>query len=65
MVIGANTMSSIIDYQVRNTCVLFEDGAGGVMLELRSSESGILDSILHLDGEGVAGLVDRPQPWGR
>ena len=33
MVIGVDTMSSIIDYTDRNTCVLFGDGAGGVLLE--------------------------------
>ena len=47
MVIGADTMSSIIDYTDRNTCVIFGDGGGGVLLEPSKDETGILDSILH------------------
>ena len=46
VVIGADTMSSIIDYTDRNTCVLFGDGAGGVLLEPTDSNGGILDSLL-------------------
>ncbi|MBC8215404.1 MAG: ketoacyl-ACP synthase III [Candidatus Marinimicrobia bacterium] len=53
MVIGAETMSSIIDYTDRNTCVLFGDGAGGVMLEPATNDEGILDSIMHIDGSGA------------
>ncbi len=53
MVIGAETMSSIIDYTDRNTCVLFGDGAGGVMLEPTTNDEGILDSIMHIDGSGA------------
>ncbi len=52
MVIGADTMSSIVDYTDRNTCVLFGDGAGGVMLEPSDNNSGIIDSILRIDGSG-------------
>ena len=52
MVIGVDTMSSIVDYTDRNTCVLFGDGAGGVLLEPSPNEEGIIDSILHLDGTG-------------
>ena len=52
MVIGADTMSSIIDYTDRNTCVIFGDGGGGVLLEPSKDETGILDSILHVDGSG-------------
>jgi len=53
MVIGAETMSSIIEYTDRNTCVLFGDGAGGVMLEPTTNDEGILDSIMHIDGSGA------------
>lgn len=52
IVIGADTMSSIIDYTDRNTCVIFGDGGGGVLLEPSEDKTGILDSILHTDGSG-------------
>ncbi|MFC1581609.1 beta-ketoacyl-ACP synthase III [Candidatus Neomarinimicrobiota bacterium] len=52
MVIGSDTMSAITDYTDRNTCVLFGDGAGGVMLEPTERDEGVLDSILRLDGSG-------------
>ena len=52
IVIGSDTMSAIVDYEERNTCVLFGDGAGGVILEPASGEEGILDSILYCDGSG-------------
>ena len=53
IVIGSDTMSSILDYTDRNTCVLFGDGGGGVMLErAKESDSGVIDSILRTDGSG-------------
>ena len=53
MVIGVDTMSSVLDYSDRNTCVLFGDGGGGVMLEQAAhKEHGVLDSILRTDGSG-------------
>jgi len=52
MVIGVDTMSSILDFTDRNTCVLFGDGAGGVLLEPSSNSYGFIDSILHTDGSG-------------
>jgi 3-oxoacyl-[acyl-carrier-protein] synthase-3 len=52
MVIGVDTMSSIIDYSDRNTCVIFGDGGGGVLLEPTPEDVGILDALLHLDGSG-------------
>ncbi len=50
LVIGAETLSRIIDWSDRNTCVLFGDGAGAVVLE-SSEEPGILSTHLHADGE--------------
>jgi 3-oxoacyl-[acyl-carrier-protein] synthase-3 len=50
LVIGAETMSRIIDWQDRNTCVLFGDGAGAVILEKSDDESGIIHSHLYSDG---------------
>ena len=51
IVIGADTMSSILNYEDRNTCILFGDGAGAVLLE-PSEEFGIFDSELRIDGTG-------------
>ncbi len=56
IVVGADTMSSIIDYQDRNTCVLFGDGAGVVLLEPNEEGLGIQDSILKADGSGAPHL---------
>jgi len=49
LVVGAETMSRIVDWKDRNTCVLFGDGAGAVILE-RSDEPGVLSTHLHADG---------------
>lgn len=51
LVIGAETMSRILDWQDRNSCVLFGDGAGAVVLEQSEDESGILSSSLCADGD--------------
>ena len=52
LVVGADKMSSIIDYQDRSTCIIFGDGAGVVLLEPSTDENGIVDSILRSDGSG-------------
>ena len=53
LVIGADTMSRIIDYTDRATCVLFGDGAGAMLLEPAESDSeGMIDFINELDGSG-------------
>ena len=52
IIIGADTMSSIIDYKDRNTCVIFGDGGGGVLIEQTDDNYGIIDSILKTDGSG-------------
>lgn len=57
MIIGVDTMSSIIDYTDRNTCVLFGDGAGGVLLEPSKNNNGIIDSMLRIDGSGGDALI--------
>ena len=49
LVVGAETLSRIIDWKDRNTCVLFGDGAGAVILQ-SDEETGILSSHLHADG---------------
>ena len=53
LVIGADKMSSIIDYQDRSTCVIFGDAGGAVLLEPSEEEFGVMDYILHLDGSGA------------
>ncbi|MFL9482325.1 beta-ketoacyl-ACP synthase III [Chitinophagaceae bacterium LWZ2-11] len=52
IVVGADKMSAIIDYTDRNTCILFGDGAGAVLLEANTEGLGIQDSILKSDGSG-------------
>ena len=59
LVIGADKMSSIIDYSDRTTCVIFGDGAGVVLLEPSKDENGIQDSILKSDGGGRKHLIQR------
>jgi 3-oxoacyl-[acyl-carrier-protein] synthase-3 len=56
IVVGADKMSSIIDYTDRATCVIFGDGGGAVLLEPNTDGFGILDSILKTDGSGRAHL---------
>lgn len=52
IVVGADKMSSIIDYTDRATCVIFGDGAGAVLLEPTQENTGIMDAILHANGHG-------------
>lgn len=52
VVIGADMMSSIIDYEDRATCIIFGDGAGAVLLEPNQEVLGVIDSILRSDGSG-------------
>ena len=52
LVVGADKMSSIIDYTDRNTCVIFGDGCGCVLLEPNTEGMGVVDSVLRLDGAG-------------
>jgi 3-oxoacyl-[acyl-carrier-protein] synthase-3 len=50
LVIGSEILSRIIDWSDRNTCVLFGDGAGAVVLDLQEGDSGVLSSHMHSDG---------------
>jgi len=52
LVVGADKMSSIMDYSDRSTCIIFGDGAGVVLLEPNTEGLGIIDSILKADGSG-------------
>jgi 3-oxoacyl-[acyl-carrier-protein] synthase-3 len=54
MVIGADKMSSVINYEDRNTCILFGDGGGAVLLEASDEDDlGVEDFIFHMDGSGI------------
>ena len=52
IVVGADKMSSIVDYTDRATCIIFGDGAGAVLLEPTEDGLGIQDAILRTDGSG-------------
>ena len=57
LVVGADVMSSIIDYKDRSTCVLFGDGAGAVVVSAASSEDGVILDFEHeIDGGGGPAL---------
>jgi len=59
LVIGAEKLSSIVDWQDRNTCVLFGDGAGAVILQNRPESHGLLTACMGADG-GKASLLSMP-----
>jgi len=59
IVIGADKMSSIIDYTDRTTCVIFGDGGGAVLLEPTTEEVGIIDSVHRSDGVGAQYLYQK------
>ena len=56
IVIGVDTMTSILDFKDRETCIIFGDGAGGVILENAKNNNGIISSILRTDGAGAKSL---------
>lgn len=56
VIVGADKMSSIVDYTDRTTCVIFGDGAGAVLLEPTEDDFGVMDSVLRSDGSGEAHL---------
>jgi len=57
MVIGADVMSSILDYTDRSTCILFGDGAGAVLIEAaEEGEIGLVDFVHEIDGSGASSL---------
>ncbi|MNY18624.1 3-oxoacyl-[acyl-carrier-protein] synthase 3 [compost metagenome] len=57
VVIGADKNSSIVNYKDRNTCILFGDGAGAVLLEQTEEEVGLIDSFFRTDGSGKENLI--------
>lgn len=56
LVIGADKMSSILNYDDRTTCIIFGDGGGAVLLEPNTEGYGVIDSVLKSDGSGRAYL---------
>lgn len=67
IVIGAETMSRVLDWDDRSTCILFGDGAGAVVLRGSGVPGGILASVLHSDGSGsdllsLPALYHNPMP---
>jgi len=56
LVIGADVMSRVTDWKDRNTCILFGDGAGAVVLQRSERAGGIQHSILGADGNGIHAL---------
>jgi 3-oxoacyl-[acyl-carrier-protein] synthase-3 len=57
LVIGADVMTSILDFKDRGTCVLFGDGAGAVLLEPAASDAeGVIDFVHEVDGSGACNL---------
>ena len=60
LVIGTEVMSSILDFTDRDTCILFGDGAGAVVVErLEDDRVGLIDHIHHIDGTGAKYLYQR------
>ena len=59
VVVGADKMSSIVDYTDRSTCILFGDGGGAVLLEPTEEPVGVMDSLLRSDGVGSKFLYQR------
>ncbi|GGF20332.1 beta-ketoacyl-ACP synthase III [Echinicola rosea] len=52
IVVGADKMSSIVNYEDRTTCIIFGDGGGAVLLEPTTENVGVMDSLHHSDGSG-------------
>lgn len=57
IVVGADANSSIVNYEDRNTCILFGDGAGAVLLEQTEEEIGLVDNVFKTDGVGKEHLI--------
>ncbi len=53
LVIGAETLSRFVDWTDRNTCILFGDGAGALVLQASNNPGGVLSNVMHSDGSGA------------
>jgi 3-oxoacyl-[acyl-carrier-protein] synthase-3 len=63
LVVGSDVYSRILDWQDRNTCILFGDGAGAVVIQASNSPPGSISFVLGNDGSG-AGTIYTPGPCG-
>lgn len=59
VVVGAEKMSSIINYTDRATCPIFGDGGAAVMLEPTTEELGVMDAVLRTDGKGLPFYISK------
>ncbi|MCD8393264.1 MAG: ketoacyl-ACP synthase III [Bacteroidales bacterium] len=57
IVVAAEKMSSMVNYEDRSTCPLFGDGAGSVLVEPTDKPVGVIDGIFHVDGSGLEHLL--------
>lgn len=57
IVVAAEKMSSMVNYQDRSTCALFGDGAAAVMVEPTEERTGVIDAVFHVDGDGRDHLI--------
>ncbi|MCL6431759.1 MAG: ketoacyl-ACP synthase III [Anaerolineae bacterium] len=57
LIIGSETLSRIVNWEDRSTCVLFGDGAGAVVLQAAEGDGGVLSSVLGADGSGADLLI--------
>jgi len=64
VVIGSETMTRVMDWQDRATCILFGDGAGAVVIQASEAEGGVLSSVMRSDGSGYD-LLGLPSPGSR
>lgn len=53
LVIGAETLSQFVNWSDRNTCILFGDGAGAIVLQASDNPGGIISAVMHSDGSGA------------
>lgn len=59
LVIGTETLSRFVNWQDRNTCILFGDGAGAFVLQASEQPGGVLSAVMHSDGSGGDSLILR------
>ncbi len=57
VVIGSETISRIVNWQDRNTCILFGDGAGAFVLQASETPGGVMEAVMHSDGSGADVLM--------
>jgi len=57
LIIGSETLSRFVNWQDRNTCILFGDGAGAFVLQASEMPGGVLSAVMHSDGSGGDSLI--------